>query len=71
MPRENGLTRAPIGEDIAALDIVARDRELRDLASTRDAVERLWEVCQVPDYRKVSPASHADLVAALVPFRDV
>ena len=68
VPRENGLTRAPIGEDIAALDIVARDRELRDLATSRDAVERLWEVCQVPDYRKVSPASHADLVAALYRF---
>ena len=68
VPRENGLTRAPIGEDIAALDIVVRDRELRDLATSRDAVERLWEVCQVPDYRKVSPASHADLVAALYRF---
>ena len=68
VPRENGLTRAPIGEDIAALDIVVRDRELRDIASSRDAVERLWEVCQVPDYRKVSPASHADLVAALYRF---
>jgi len=68
VPRENGLTRAPIGEDIAALDIVVGDRELRDIASSRDAVERLWEVCQVPDYRKVSPASHADLVAALYRF---
>jgi ATP-dependent RNA helicase SUPV3L1/SUV3 len=68
VPREPGLTRAPIGEDIAALDIVVRDRELRDLAATRDAVQRLWEVCQVPDYRKVSPASHADLVAALYGF---
>ncbi|MCC5979431.1 MAG: helicase [Salinarimonas sp.] len=68
VPREAGLTRAPIGEDIAALDIVVRDRELRDLAAGREAVERLWEVCQVPDYRKVSPASHADLVAALYRF---
>ena len=68
VPRENGMTRAPIGEDIAALDIVVRDRELRDLATSRDAVQRLWEVCQVPDYRKVSPASHADMVAALYGF---
>ncbi|TVR07201.1 MAG: helicase, partial [Salinarimonadaceae bacterium] len=67
-PREPGLTRAPIGEDIAALDIIARDRELHALARGREAVERLWQVCQVPDYRKVSPASHADLVGALYRF---
>jgi len=28
-------------------------------------VERLWEVCQVPDYRKIAPANHAELVVAL------
>ncbi len=27
-----------------------------------------WEVCQVPDYRKVSPSSHAELVATLYGF---
>lgn len=67
-PREPGLTRALIGEDIAALDIIAHDRELHGLARGRAAVERLWQVCQVPDYRKVSPASHADLVGALYRF---
>jgi ATP-dependent RNA helicase SUPV3L1/SUV3 len=68
VPRETGLTRAPIGEDIAALDICARDPELRGYARGREAVERLWQVCQVPDYRKVSPMSHADLVGTLVRF---
>ena len=34
------------------------------------AVERLWEVCQIPDYRKISPAEHADLVAQLYRFLD-
>ncbi|HSP24153.1 MAG TPA: helicase-related protein, partial [Saliniramus sp.] len=53
VPRETGLTRAPIGEDIAALEICARDPELRGYAKGKAAVERLWEVCQVPDYRKV------------------
>jgi ATP-dependent RNA helicase SUPV3L1/SUV3 len=28
----------------------------------------LWEVCQVPDYRKVSPAAHAELAATLFGF---
>lgn len=67
-PRENGLTRAPMAEDVAALEILAREGEIRDLARGRSAVQRLWEVCQVPDYRKVSPANHADLVHALYRF---
>lgn len=28
-------------------------------------MELLWEVCQVPDYRKIAPANHADLVAGI------
>ena len=36
--------------------------DARAFASTRAAIERLWEVCQVPDYRKISPAAHAELV---------
>lgn len=67
-PREHGLTRAKMGEDVAALEIVAREAEMRDYASSPDAVQRLWDVCQVPDYRKVSPQTHADLVTALYRF---
>jgi ATP-dependent RNA helicase SUPV3L1/SUV3 len=67
-PREQGLIRAPTGEDVAALEVVAREPEVRELARGRKAVERLWEVCQVPDYRKVAQASHADLVSTLYRF---
>ena len=38
------------------------------MAQTREALERLWEVCQVPDYRKMSPATHAELVVTLYGF---
>src|SRR6266550_1195138 len=37
-------------------------------ANTRQAVERLWDVCQVPDYRKISPATHAELATTLYGF---
>jgi ATP-dependent RNA helicase SUPV3L1/SUV3 len=67
-PKDNGLTRAPVGEDILVLDHASRDDEIRALATTRDAVERLWEVCQVPDYRKISPATHAELATTLYGF---
>src|SRR5215470_7970842 len=67
-PKEPGLTRAPIGEDILVLDHAARDDEIRVLATSRDAVERLWDVCQIPDYRKISPATHAELATAVYGF---
>jgi ATP-dependent RNA helicase SUPV3L1/SUV3 len=31
-------------------------------------VERLWDVCQVPDYRKIAPAMHAELAVTLYGF---
>src|SRR5438105_465633 len=67
-PKQNGLTRAPIAEDILVLDHAARDDDIRSLAKTRAAVERLWDVCQVPDYRKISPATHAELATTLYGF---
>jgi len=68
VPKENGLTRAPVAEDILVLDHASRDDEVRALAVGPEAVARLWEVCQVPDYRKISPASHAELVTTLYGF---
>ena len=67
-PTEQGLTRAPLAEDILVLEHAARDEEIRAMATNRAAIERLWEACQVPDYRKIAPATHAELVATLYGF---
>jgi len=67
-PGHEALTRAPIAEDMRVLDHAARDVEVRDIAHGKAAVERLWETCQVPDYRKLSPAAHAELVTTLYGF---
>ena len=67
-PREQGLTRAPTGEDILVLEHASRDEQVRALARDLKAVERLWDVCQVPDYRKIAPATHAELIVALYSF---
>ncbi|KQP30494.1 helicase [Methylobacterium sp. Leaf104] len=67
-PREKGLTRAPMGEDQSALEILMREDDIRDLANRPAHVRRLWDVCGVPDYRKVHPQTHADLVAQLYRF---
>ncbi|WP_417678212.1 helicase-related protein [Roseibium sp.] len=61
-PNEDGLARAPISEDITALENLLRDSLIQDLAKGQKAVELLWDVCQVPDYRKIAPANHAELL---------
>ncbi|TWC01313.1 ATP-dependent RNA helicase SUPV3L1/SUV3 [Bradyrhizobium macuxiense] len=67
-PNHEALTRAPVAEDLRVLEHVARDAEVRQWAHGAKAVERLWEACQVPDYRKLSPAAHAELVTTLYGF---
>ncbi|UPK03819.1 helicase-related protein [Bradyrhizobium sp. 170] len=67
-PGHEALTRAPIAEDLRVLDHAARDGEVRDMAHGAAAVERLWDACQIPDYRKIAPAAHAELVTTLYAF---
>jgi ATP-dependent RNA helicase SUPV3L1/SUV3 len=67
-PREEGLVRAPLAEDVLVLERAAKDADITALATTPKAVERLWEACQLPDYRKIAPAAHADLAMTLYGF---
>lgn len=68
MPREQRLVRARTADDVEVLEIVSRDPDVMAKAVGRVAVERLWDVCQVPDYRKISINSHAELVGTLYKF---
>ena len=67
-PTEAALARAPVAEDILVLDHAARDDSVRALTRTSADVERLWDVCQLPDYRKIAPANHAELVVTVYGF---
>ncbi|HYA07314.1 MAG TPA: helicase-related protein [Xanthobacteraceae bacterium] len=67
-PTEAALCRAPIAEDILVLDHATRDDDVRAMTRTAADVERLWDVCQLPDYRKIAPANHAELVVTLYGF---
>ena len=67
-PKENALARAPVAEDILVLDHAAREDAVRAATRTRDDVQRLWEVCQIPDYRKIAPANHAELAVTVYGF---
>jgi ATP-dependent RNA helicase SUPV3L1/SUV3 len=68
IPREQGLTRAPIADDLQVLERASRDPEIAELARSPEAIRKLWAVCQIPDYRKVAPAAHSELVLTLYGF---
>jgi ATP-dependent RNA helicase SUPV3L1/SUV3 len=68
LPAVDGLTRALPADDIRALEYVMRDADAADRARGPANVRLLWDVCQVPDFRKISPAHHGDLVVALHRF---
>jgi ATP-dependent RNA helicase SUPV3L1/SUV3 len=67
-PPADCLLRARTADDQMALEVAARDEGVRRNAKTRADIMRLWDVCQIPDYRKTSPAAHAELVLAVFGF---
>ena len=62
-PSLPGLVQAREADDHRALQTLARHREVAELAHHRGAVRLLWEVCQIPDFRKVMTESHTRLLA--------
>ncbi|MEI8144887.1 MAG: helicase, partial [Alphaproteobacteria bacterium] len=46
-------------------EMTLRDELVRSRAVGHAAVSKLWDACLLPDYRKVSPASHAELVSTI------
>jgi len=68
VPQEARLVRARMADDVMALETVSSDPEILERASNRAAVSLLWDVCQIPDYRRISSQNHAELVSTLYKF---
>jgi ATP-dependent RNA helicase SUPV3L1/SUV3 len=64
-PELSGLVKVRESDDLAVLKALARDPEIQRVAGNRIALSRLWEVCQVPDFRKTMADEHAQLVKKL------
>jgi ATP-dependent RNA helicase SUPV3L1/SUV3 len=67
-PPERGLTRARPASDAVALRILSDDDEIKAVATSREMVGRLWDVCQLPDFRKLSTDEHVKLVKNIFLF---
>jgi ATP-dependent RNA helicase SUPV3L1/SUV3 len=64
-PIEAGLEAAPVSEDLLALEYLSRDPQILKTAVGRAGVEKLWGLCQIPDYRRVSPHIHAEMIGTI------
>ncbi len=57
------LTRARPADDEISLRALAADKDVAALATNPEAVRLLWEVCRIPDFRKVASDAHTRLLA--------
>ncbi len=67
-PKGKRLARNRMVADQIALENLSLDDEIRGLAIAPAAIKLLWNVCQIPDYQKISSVSHAELAATLYRF---
>ncbi|MGB0681106.1 MAG: helicase-related protein [Magnetovibrionaceae bacterium] len=64
-PEWDGLVRAREADDERALDLLAREQAVAERARHPEAVRLLWDVCQIPDFRKVMSDAHARLLGQI------
>ena len=57
-----GLRRTHDADDHRTLLVLARDPAVADTLTGADRIKLLWEVCQIPDFRKTLAEDHVGLV---------
>ncbi len=62
---DRALIRAREAEDQQALAALSGDEEIRRRVGGPATVRLLWEVCQIPDFRKVMSDTHARLLGQI------
>lgn len=61
----DGLVRARAGDDEMVLSNLMAEPDIAAMASDSKGVSLLWDVCRVPDFRKVSADEHANLLGRI------
>ncbi|MEZ5792178.1 MAG: helicase-related protein [Nitratireductor sp.] len=59
------LMKSPPSADLVALENLTRMEEVLQNCTSPDMIRTLWEVCQIPDYRRISPGEHAELLRSV------
>ena len=64
-PEDDWLARARDADDLIALKTLSQMASIRARATTGLAVQLLWDVCRIPDFRGISPMEHASLLETI------
>lgn len=64
-PPERGLVPARAASDLKALRALSAREQLRDTVTAAAALRRLWDVCQLPDFRKIGIDQHVQLIEGI------
>ncbi len=67
-PHRSGLLRVRGTDDELVLRRILDDSDLMDRVRGPDDVRRLWEACQLPDFRKVSKDEHVQLALRIANY---
>jgi ATP-dependent RNA helicase SUPV3L1/SUV3 len=59
------LRRTKDADDHRALAALSRDADIMKRTQGREAVRLLWDICQIPDFRKVMSDQHARLLGQI------
>ena len=62
-PPGPGLVKGNDAADLETLAALAHDPDIRRMAQGRRMVGKLWEACQIPDFRKLADETHTRLCA--------
>ncbi len=68
-PRHDMLVRGRMSDDMKALSDLISRADILERATNPAAVRLLWEVCQIPDFRKVLSDDHHQFASAI--FDDI
>ena len=60
-----GLVKSRPASDHKTLFALAQDEDIRARSSAPAGVRMLWQTCQLPDFRKLTPDEHARLVGQI------
>ncbi len=67
-PGRPGLMRVRGADDEAVLRAITADDDLMERVRGPEQVRRLWEACQLPDFRKLTQDEHARLVGRIAGY---
>src|SRR5215471_3435803 len=64
-PPTRGLVKARPASDHWTLQTLSQNEDIRDFARAPAGVRLLWQACQLPDFRKLTPDEHTQLVGQI------